>query len=135
MLQGQPDVQSGEELLSLLVRLATEGVLQEALEDEQAVALGRGRYDPRGEGQGQRNGYERGTLRTAEGVLRVKLPQIRGRAEPSRSQLWQQVASTSDVLKQLSVEMYGGGCRSGTLSTAERKPWGSSCSPRVRSVS
>ena len=109
LLQGQPDVQSGEELLSLLVRLSTERVVQEAVEDEQAVALGRGRYEPRGEGQGHRNGYERGTLRTAEGVLRVKLPQSRGRAEPYRSQLWQQVASTSDVLKQLIVEMYVGG--------------------------
>jgi len=109
MLQGQHDVQSGEELLSMLVRLSTERVVQEAVEDEQAVALGRGRYEPRGEGQGHRNGYERGTLRTAEGVLRVKLPQIRGRAEPYRSQLWQQVASTSDVLKQLIVEMYVGG--------------------------
>ena len=36
LLQGQPDAQSGEELLSTLVRLSTERVLQEALGHEQA---------------------------------------------------------------------------------------------------
>jgi transposase-like protein len=82
LVQGQLDAQSGEELLSTLVRLSTERVLQEALEDEQARALGRERYERR-EGQlGSRNGYEKGTLKTAEGVLRVEVPQIRGRAEP-----------------------------------------------------
>jgi hypothetical protein len=49
LLQGQTDAQSGEELLSTLVRLSTEHVLQEALEDEQAERLGRARYDRRGE--------------------------------------------------------------------------------------
>ena len=39
LLQGQAEGQSGEELLSLLVRLSTERILQEALEEEQAVAL------------------------------------------------------------------------------------------------
>jgi transposase-like protein len=109
LLQGPTDAQSGEELWSRLVRLSTERVLQEALEQEQAVALGRGRYEARGEQTGYRNGYEKGTLKTAEGVLGVKLPQIRGRDEPYRSPLWRQVANTSDVLKRLIVEMYVGG--------------------------
>lgn len=109
LLQGQHDAQSGEELLSTLVRLSTERVLQEALEHEQATALGRGRYEARGEQLGYRNGYENGTLKTAEGILRVKLPQIRGREEPYRSPLWRQVTPTSDVLKRLIVEMYVGG--------------------------
>jgi putative transposase len=109
LLQGQMDAQSGEELLSTLVRLSTERVLQEALEHEQAEALGRGRYEARGEKLGYRNGYENGTLKTGEGVLRVKLPQIRGREDPYRSQLWGQVATTSEVLKRLIVEMYVGG--------------------------
>jgi len=34
---------------------------------------------------------------------------MRGREEPYRSPLWQQVATTSDVLKRLIVEMYVGG--------------------------
>jgi putative transposase len=109
LLQGQSEGQSGEELLSLLVRLSTERILQGALEEEQATALGRGRYEARGEKAGYRNGYENGTLKTAEGVLRVKVPQIRGWEEPYRSQLWGQVATTSDVLKRLIVEMYVGG--------------------------
>ncbi len=109
LLQGQTDAQSGEELLSTLVRLSTERVVQEALEHEQAQALGRGRYEARGEQLGYRNGYENGTRKTAEGVFRVKWPQIRGREEPYRSPLWGQVATTSDVLKRLIVEMYVGG--------------------------
>jgi transposase-like protein len=118
LLQGQSDAQSGEELLSALVRLSTERVLQEALEHEQAEALGRARYERRSGAVGYRNGYEDGTLKTAEGVLRVQVPQIRGREEPYRSPLWSQVASTSEVLKRLIVEMYVGGCRSGILNTA-----------------
>jgi len=58
---------------------------------------------------GYRNGYENGTLKTAEGVLHVKVPQIRGQGAPYRSQLWQNVGNTSDVLKKLIVEMYVGG--------------------------
>ena len=85
LLQGQSDAQSGEELLSTLVRLSTERVLQEALEQEQTTALGRERYEVRGAQIGSRNGYENGTLKTAEGGLRVKLPQIRGREEPYQS--------------------------------------------------
>jgi putative transposase len=109
MWQGQSEAQRGEELLSTLVRLCTERVLQEALEQEQTEALGRGRYARRDGPGGYRNGYENGTLKTAEGVLRVQVPQVRGREEPYRSQLWSQVASTSDVLKRLIVEMYAGG--------------------------
>jgi transposase-like protein len=107
--EGQTEGQNGEELLSLLVRLSTERVLQDALEHEQAATLGRGRYEARGERPGYRNGYENGTLKTAEGVLRVKVPQIRGQDEPYRSRLWQNVGRTSHVLKQLILEMYVGG--------------------------
>jgi hypothetical protein len=46
------------DLLSLLVRLLTERILQEALEQEPAGALRRGRYEARGEKGGYRNGYE-----------------------------------------------------------------------------
>ena len=72
----------GDELLSLLVRLSTERILQEALEQEQAEALGRGRYEARGEKVGYRNGYTEGTVKTGEGIMRGKVPQVRGQAEP-----------------------------------------------------
>jgi putative transposase len=109
MLQGQSEAQNGEELLSRLVRLSTERVLQEALEQEQAEALERGRYERREGTPGYRNGYENGTLKTAEGVLRLKVPQVRGREAPYRSQLWTDLAATSEILKRLIVEMYAGG--------------------------
>jgi hypothetical protein len=43
--------------------------------------------------------YENGTLKTAEGVLRLQVPQISGRPESVRSQLWSGLANTSEVLK------------------------------------
>ena len=82
LLQGQTEAQRGEELLSALVRLATERLVQEALEQEQAQTWGRGRYERRESELGYRNGYEAGTWKTAEGVLRVQVPQSRGREEP-----------------------------------------------------
>ena len=109
LVQGHLDAQNGEELLSTLVRLSTERVLQEALEEEQAQALGRRRYERGGNELGYRNGYEAGTVKTAEGVLHVQVPQIRGREEGYRSPLWRQVGRTSEVLKRLIVEMYAGG--------------------------
>ena len=72
MLQGQSTAQSGEELLSTLVQLSTERVLQEALEHEQAEALGCGRYERRDEPRGYRNGYEPGRLKTAEAYCGCK---------------------------------------------------------------
>lgn len=109
MLEGQSEAQSGGELLSTLVRLSTERVLQEALEQEQAETLGRTRYERRAEGQGYRKGYEDGTRKTAEGGRRLKVPQVRGREVPSRSQLWSNLATPSDVRKSLILEMYAGG--------------------------
>ena len=64
------------------MRLSTERGWQEALEQEQAATLGRGRSAARGERPGYRNGYEHGTRKTAAGVLRVKVPQLRGQEEP-----------------------------------------------------
>jgi putative transposase len=109
MLDGQSEAQNGGEWLSTLVRLSTERVLQEALEREQTETLGRARYERRAGSQGYRNGYEDGTLKTAEGVLRLKVPQISGRTEPTRSQLWSGWANTSEILRALIVEMYAGG--------------------------
>lgn len=109
VLEGQSEARSGGELLSALVQLSTERILQEALEQEQTEALGRARYERRAGSQGYRNGYENGTLKTAEGVLRLQVPQISGRTEPVRSQLWSGLAKTSEVLKTLIVEMYAGG--------------------------
>src|SRR4030095_7710800 len=88
LLDGQSEASSGEELLSTLVRLSTERVLQETLEREQAEALGRARYERREVGRGYRNGYTDGTMKTAEGILRLQLPQVRGLHDTYRSELW-----------------------------------------------
>ena len=69
-------------MLSALIRLSTERVLQEALEQEQAETLGRSRYERREPGGGYRHGYEDGTVKTAEGVLRLQVPQVRGLRAP-----------------------------------------------------
>jgi transposase-like protein len=41
--------------------------------------------------------------------LRLKVPRISGRAEPARSQLWEGLANTSEILKRFIVEIYAGG--------------------------
>jgi transposase-like protein len=109
LFNGQSEAGSGEELLSALIRLSTERVLQEALEQEQAETLGRGRYERGESGGGYRNGYEDGTVKTAEGVLRLQVPQVRGLREPYCSKLWAALGRTSDVLTTLIVEMYASG--------------------------
>lgn len=45
LLQGHTEMQSGEEWLSTLVQLATERVLPETLEREQAEVVGRNRSE------------------------------------------------------------------------------------------
>lgn len=102
---GAAGERSGPELLSELVRRATELTVQELLEREQDHALGRGHYQ-RGAGALYRNGYEPGTLRTAEGVLHVEKPQVRGAAQPYRSALWSRLGSKSQVLEAMVTEMY-----------------------------
>ena len=105
LLDGQSDAHRGEELLSAFIRLSTERVLQETLEQEQTAALGRGRYERQEPPHGYRHGSEEGTVKTAEGVLRLQLPQVRGLREPYRSTLWAALGRTSDVLTTLIIAM------------------------------
>jgi hypothetical protein len=132
VLQGQSEGQSGEGLLSMLVRLSTERILQQALEHEQAEGLGRGRYEARGARVGYRKGYENGTRKRAQGVLRGKVSQMRGQEEPYRSQLWRTVANTSEVLKRLIVERSVGGRSQRDIKYSLESALGSLSSPRVR---
>lgn len=124
LLRGQNEAGGGEALLSALIKLSTERVLQEALEREQAEALGRRRYERQELTQGYRNGYEAGTVKTAEGVLRLQLPQVRGLREPYRSKLWTALGRTSDVLSTLIVEMYAGGMSQRDIEGALEKALG-----------
>ena len=96
-------VESGGEWLSPLGQLATERVLQDALAREQTEVLGCHREERCGTSAGYRNGYADGTLKTAEGVLRVKSPRSRRLGEIPRSWVWAKLAKTSDRLKTLCV--------------------------------
>lgn len=97
---------SGAQILTELVRRSTEYVLQEVLEAEQEEYLGRGRYERHGQNRGCRNGYEERRLKTGEGVLSVKVPQVRGSDEPYRSEVWASIGNTSKVLEQIVSEMW-----------------------------
>src|SRR5215475_5074838 len=69
-----------------LVKLATRLIVEEALEGEAGDVLGRDYYEHGAQpGQGYRNGYRTGRLRTAEGAMEYSAPQIAGRDEPFRS--------------------------------------------------
>jgi len=93
--------------LDNFVRLGARYMLQVALEQEVEDFLGRAHYRRGSRRQkGWRNGYEPGKVKTAEGVLEMALPQLRGTAEPFRSRLAQAFREGSDVLGGLVTEMY-----------------------------
>ncbi len=69
-----------------LVKLATRLIVEEALEGEACDAVGRDYYEHGAQpGQGYRNGYRAGRLKTAEGAMEYSAPQIAGRDKPFRS--------------------------------------------------
>jgi len=115
-------------LVSAFIKLSVEKMLQELLEKEQTEYLGRERYrrqEPEEtEGGRYRNGYEPGKLKTAEGVLEVQKPQVRGGPQPYRSELWERLSGTSEQLKQLVIEMYTRGMSTRDVESALEKSLG-----------
>ena len=64
-------------------------IIQRAVEEEFDTWLGRARYERRHERQrGLRNGFRRRRLQTAEGELRIEIPQAREAAMPFVSKLF-----------------------------------------------
>lgn len=115
-LSGGVDAET--DLLSHLAHLGLGYLVQQALEQEQEDFLGRSRYERRGGGVAEedagdrpayRNGYEQGRLNTAEGEVRVRVPQVRGSASPYRSKLMEFLGGNSEALERLVVEMYARG--------------------------
>ena len=101
-----------EDVTSMVIRLGIERVVQEMVEQEVTDYLERDHYQrrrPEQEHRGYRNGYEPGRIRTAEGEIVVKVPQVRDAAETYRSQLMTFLRGNSDVLERLAVEMYARG--------------------------
>ncbi len=77
------------EALSELARLGARLIIQRAVEDEFDAWLGRARYERRPEAPpGLRNGFRPRRVQTAEGRLRVEIPQVREAAEPFVSKLF-----------------------------------------------
>jgi putative transposase len=113
-------------VISTLVDVISRLVIQELLEGEQADYLdGRGRYERRRDDQaGWRNGYEPGRVRTAEGAIKVRVPQVRGAAEPYRSGLMSFLEGNSEVLDRLVTEMYARGLSTRDVEDAFRDATG-----------
>jgi putative transposase len=97
--------------------------VQQALEQEQEDLLGRVRYErlnDGGERRPYRNGYEEGTLRTAEGEVKVRLSQVRGTSRAYRSRLMEFLGTNSEALERLVVEMYARGLSTGDVEVCFR---------------
>jgi len=116
-------VAEGTNIVSALVDTVTRLVVQELLEAEQADYLGgRGRYERREIDQrGSRNGYEPGRIRSAEGAIKVRVPQVRDTEEPYRSSLMSFLDGNSDVLDRLVTEMYARGLSTRDVEDAFRR--------------
>jgi putative transposase len=117
-------LETDEQPVSQLLRLAAQVVVQEALEQEVADRLGRERYARReADQQGLRNGYEPGRIRSAEGEIVLQVPQVRGTQEPYRSKLMDFLRGNSDVLEYLVVQMYTRGLSTRDVEEAFRDPY------------
>ena len=105
-------LETEEDMASLTIRLGVERLIQEMLEEETKDYLGRGHYERRApdqEHRGYRNGYEPGHVRTGEGQISVRVPQVRDAPETYRSRLMEKIRGNSEVLERLAVEMYARG--------------------------
>jgi len=109
-------------ILSALAQLGVRYVAQQGLEQEQADFVGRGRYERGAGGRGRRNGYEDATLRTAEGGIAVRVPQVRDAEVPYRSKLIELLAGNTEALDRLVVEMYARGLSTRDIEDCFRGP-------------
>jgi hypothetical protein len=82
-------VDDPQNMLSELGRLGARLIIQRAVEEEFDQWLGRARYERRPERQrGLRNGFRPRHVQTAEGELRIEIPQAREAAMPFVSRLF-----------------------------------------------
>ena len=63
------------------------------------------------------SGYLNDAIRTAEGKIPIRVPQVRDAGEPFRSTLMGFLERNSEVLDRLVMEMYAGGWRPETSRT------------------
>jgi transposase-like protein len=121
-------VDEGTNLISEVVAACTRLVIQSQLVAEQVDFVGgRGRYQPRDDERGHRgwrNGYEDRRVRTAEGRVPVRVPQVRDAGEPYRSTLMGFLEGNSEVLERLVMEMYARGLSTRDVEDAFRDATG-----------
>lgn len=97
---------------SELAMLGVGYLAQLGLEQEQEDFLGRGHYQRNHLDEnfrGYRNGYEDTRLKTGEGAVPVRVPQVRGSPTPFRPKLLEFLQGNSEVLERLVIEMYARG--------------------------
>src|SRR3981081_3111857 len=88
-LLGSSLVDDPQKMLSELARLGAGVIIPRAVGEEFDSWLGRARYERRPERQrGLRNGFRPRHLQTAEGELRIEIPQVREAAMPFISKLF-----------------------------------------------
>jgi putative transposase len=93
-----------------LVKLATRLIVEETLESEAGDAVGRDYYEHGAQpGQGYRNGYRTGRLKTAEGLMDYSAPQVAGREEPFHSAIREHLKGHTQGLEDLAIEMLARG--------------------------
>jgi transposase-like protein len=118
----QEGIASSEQPLSQFLRLAVQGMVQQALEQEVTDYLGRERYERQSEASGYRNGYKPGRIRSAEGEISFEVPQVRASEQPYRSKLLEFLRGNSDVLEYLVTQMYSRGLSTRDVEDAFRDP-------------
>lgn len=89
LLAGGLAAEDPQGALSELAALGARLVIQRAVEDEFDAWLGRARYERKPDSlPGKRNGFRPRSVQSAEGEVKVEVPQVREAAEPFVSQLF-----------------------------------------------
>jgi putative transposase len=104
-----------------LIERSVRMVMQRILEQEVTDYLGRGYFERNPESRGgHRNGYEGKSLKTAEGKMRLEVPQVRGSGQTYRSEFLKNLDGLSPGLRRLAVEMYARGLSTRDIEEALR---------------
>src|SRR5436309_7708410 len=128
-------VDDPQKMLCELGRLGARLIIQRAVEEEFDSWLGRARYERRPERQrGLRNGFRPRHVQTAEGELRIEIPQVREAAMPFVSKLFAKWPCKrllrTDPLKALVIGGFGRGLSMRDVESCVRRP--GSVAPRSR---
>ena len=102
----EEEIKTRGNVISRLMQLSFLRLVQQSLEEEQKDWLGR-EWGIRGKDRrGYRNGYEERQIKTAEGKLKVKVPQVRDSEEKYRSRIMENIGNMSEMLQKLALECY-----------------------------